>query len=424
MQQLQKAISFGERGHSAIVDRYGNTIAHPSAEWQGNLTNITKLDAVARMTRGESGVSRFYSPVMKGDMIAGFNTVPGTGWGVMVPQPVAELEERAGQTQNFALALAFGGLAVAVLLGWFIAGVLTGPVSAVVGAARQFTGGNLAARVPLPEGTATAEFRELSGAFNRMAESIEESQKQLAAALTSARVADRAKSEFLANTGHELRTPLNAIIGFSEIMESKLYGPLGDPRYDEQIGHIHDSGKHLLDIVNDLLDISRINSGNLELSQGKADPWKVIDTCVGMITERAEAADVGLHVDLDPGIPMAWADERALKQIVLNLLSNAVKFTPPGGSLTVTAHQTPDGSFEIQVSDTGIGMDMSDLDRVFEPFGQIDASLSRNYEGMGLGLPLAKALAEGHGGSLHIDSAPGKGTTVTLSLPPEPALAA
>lgn len=234
-----------------------------------------------------------------------------------------------------------------------------------------------------------------------------------------AEMGSRAKTEFLANMSHELRTPLNAIIGFSEMMQSGIYGPLGDERYDEYISSINESGMHLLSLIDDILDLSKIEVGRIELSESKIDLTETVESCLMLVREQSQAAKIDLRSSIRGDIPPVRADGRKLKQILLNLLQNAVKFTPEGGTIRIDADLTSDQSLRISVADTGIGMKAEDIPRALERFGQIDSSLSRRFDGAGLGLPLSKALVELHGGTLNIESAPGQGTIVVVALPRE-----
>ena len=231
--------------------------------------------------------------------------------------------------------------------------------------------------------------------------------------------ANRAKSEFLANMSHELRTPLNAIIGFAEVMRDGHLGKIGNPHHAEYIADIHESGKHLLQLINDILDLSKIEAGKLDLYEEEVDVAEVVDGSLRLVKERAEAGRVALAAELAEPLPKVRADERKLKQIVINLLSNAVKFTPEGGKVTVRAGREADGGFALAVADTGIGIAPEDLPRITLPFVQLDGGLNRKSDGTGLGLALCKAMIEHHGGALAIDSAPGQGTTVTIRLPAE-----
>jgi len=245
-----------------------------------------------------------------------------------------------------------------------------------------------------------------------------EKSDSLAAAKEQAEVANRAKSEFLANMSHELRTPLNAIIGFSEIMKDELSGPIGNPYYNEYVRDIYVSAKHLLDVINDILDVSKVEAGKIELQENAFDVATVIQSAIRLVIERATEADVAIEFDPKPDLPELMADQRRVKQMLLNLLSNAVKFTPPGGKVTVTT-EIDGGGLEICVRDTGIGVAPDKIPVVFTPFAQVDGSLKRKYEGTGLGLSLTRGLIELHGGAITMTSAPGEGTSVTLWFPGE-----
>ena len=231
-----------------------------------------------------------------------------------------------------------------------------------------------------------------------------------------ATAANRSKSEFLANMSHELRTPLNAIIGFSEALEKELFGPLGSPRYREYAEDIHDSGVHLLNLINDILDLSEIEAGHFKLHEEEVDIEEIISSCVRLVRQRALKNNVHLEVEIMPNLPSLMADERSIKQILINLLSNAIKFSHLNGDVKVSARLETD-RFRISVADNGIGMAKEDIPRALEPFTQIDGTLSRSHEGTGLGLPLARHLTEMHDGNLVIESVPDEGTTVHIDLP-------
>jgi signal transduction histidine kinase len=232
-------------------------------------------------------------------------------------------------------------------------------------------------------------------------------------------IANRAKSEFLANMSHELRTPLNSILGFSEILESESFGPHQNPKYKDYAASIHQAGSHLLNILSDILDISKIEAGEAQVEDTEVDVTQALDSCVTMVTPRAVAAGVNIRVNGLDIKPFLRADERQFKQIFLNLLSNAVKFTEKGGLVTVTTNQDESGGKVIVITDTGISIAAKDIPKVMSPFGQAASSLDRNHDGTGLGLPICKSLLDLHGADLNIESEVGKGSTITVSFPSE-----
>jgi len=239
---------------------------------------------------------------------------------------------------------------------------------------------------------------------------------ELAAARDLAETANRARGDFLANMSHELRTPLNAILGFSEILEKGLFGPLGDPRYREFAADIHSSGKHLLEVIGNILDLAKVDAGKLQLFAQDFDIVETMQSCGRLMTEAANAGGVALEIRSPPGPVFIQGDATRVRQILLNLLSNAVKFTPRDKTVTLAGEAVADG-FILRVIDTGIGMTDQEAVKAMEPFQQIDSSLSRRYQGTGLGLPLTRSLVMLHDGVMDIKSAPGEGTTVTVWLP-------
>ena len=239
-------------------------------------------------------------------------------------------------------------------------------------------------------------------------------ERALVEARDAALDASRAKSRFLANMSHELRTPLNAIIGFSEMMTREMFGEIG-PRYQEYSRLIHESGSHLLELINSVLDMSKIEAGKFELSEELFNLQDVAESALRFLKGQAERAQVALVLDITPPARLAWGDRRAVKQILVNLLSNGVKYTPPGGEVRITARI--DCGIQIVVRDTGTGISAADLERLGKPFEQVESAETRGKEGTGLGLALVKALAALHGGEASMASALGEGTTVTVRLP-------
>jgi signal transduction histidine kinase len=240
--------------------------------------------------------------------------------------------------------------------------------------------------------------------------------EELAMARDQAQAASKVRGEFLANMTHELRTPLNAILGFSEIIQKQMFGPIGDDRYREFIDDIHSSGRHLLEIISNILDLTKVDSGRLELDEEEVDVVDLMELCIRLVRDTAVSGRVKLRLARPARQAFIHADPTRLKQILLNLLSNAIKFTPEDHAVTLSVEDSED-DYCFVVTDTGIGMSEPEIADAMQPFRQIDNSLARRYPGTGLGLPLTKSLIDLHGGVLEIVSAIGQGTTVTVRLP-------
>lgn len=253
--------------------------------------------------------------------------------------------------------------------------------------------------------------------LNLTVDHMEARAEELAAAQQRAQAASMAKSQFLASMSHELRTPLNAIIGFSELIARQTLGPEHDGRYREYAKDIHASGAHLLGVINDVLDVAKIEAGHSVLNETQLSPGDLIQRCLRMVEPRAAKAGIRISNRSGRDLPPLQADEIKLQQVLLNLLSNAVKFTPSGGEVWVEASLIPSKGLSIVIADTGIGIRSEDLDRILEPFEQVDSELNRRFDGTGLGLHLARAFMQLHGGELKVESTVGEGTKVTIQLP-------
>ncbi len=248
---------------------------------------------------------------------------------------------------------------------------------------------------------------------------IKASERKLIEARSQAELANRAKGDFLANMSHELRTPLNAIIGFSEVISNELFGPILNEKYLEYITDIHASSLHLLSIINDVLDMSKIEAGKVELAKELVPIQSLIREVMRMVHERAQSRDIELTSQMSEQEVDIWADERSMKQIFLNLLSNAIKFSREGGTVCVRAIADRSDVAVFEIEDHGIGMNEEEQERALQPFGQAQPATTRTYGGTGLGLPITKGLVEAHGGTLTITSRAGVGTTVRIVLPKE-----
>lgn len=571
--ELGKSISFGKRGHAAIVDHTGKVLSHPLPKWRHDMKDISRLPPVQQMLNRQSGVLTFYSPALKDDMIAGFTWVKGAHWGVMIPQPVAELKLRAKNSQQHAIDGVVSGGILAALLSWLLAGYLTKPVLKVVDTARQFSMGVQGARVPRNKSPVPKELKDLAETFNSLADSVDQaygrlseiaqsvssvsgdntypvlvseiarilavdhayfaelipdnhskirtvafvsdgiaidnfeyelfdtpcnnvvgaksciyngnvqnefpndqalrdmgvssyvgiplftskqepiglvvvmsrkpmqnvsaitdslqifanrlasewqhqqSEDNLRTTLISAEQANKSKSVFLANMSHELRTPLNSIIGFSATMKEQMFGKHTDPKYVDYSHNIFQSGQHLLSLISDILDVSKIEAGEASVHETDIAIPEIIQICVTMMKAQADAKNVLIEAELPPDLPVLHADSRQLKQIILNLLSNAVKFTLDGGIVRIIAKLDNLKNVQIAIEDNGIGIGAEDLQRVLEPFGRVQSDATRTQPGTGLGLPLSKKLVELHGGFMVLTSELGKGTVVTITFP-------
>ena len=250
-----------------------------------------------------------------------------------------------------------------------------------------------------------------------MARELEEARDEALKKRFEAEAANASKTAFLANMSHELRTPLNAILGFSEIIARECFGPVGSERYRDYASDIHSSGAHLLSLINDLLDVAKIEAGRMDIAPHPLDAAHVFDVSLKLIGTKAREKDQTLVIAVEPGAPPLYADERALKQILINLVSNAVEFTHVGGRIEVIVSMARDGGFQITVRDNGPGVPRDKLDNIFSPFNQVDNRFDRQSGGTGLGLALVRGLAELHGGRAWLESEFGKGCRAYVVLP-------
>lgn len=351
---------------------------------------------------------------------------------IYIESTLDEIDQYFRKQATIASTVTLAVLVVSYLLAISLQKAISQPILSLADTARQVSlhkDYNIrAAKIGNEQEEYNNELVILTNAFNDMLTEIGQRDKQLKKQNTelekardAAEAANRAKSQFLANISHELRTPLNAIIGFSSILMNQLFGPLGDQKYLEYSKDINESGAHLLDIINDILDLSKAEAGKLSLSYEEVHVIKSLNKCLTIIAERAEKGKVTIEKDIPKILPTLVADRLCFIQIVLNILSNAVKFTPEGGKvfLKVATKETEGEPTHILVTiqDTGIGMSDEDQAKAFQSFGQVDSGLNRKYEGTGLGLPLTKKLVDLHFGTIELSSELGKGTLVAVAFP-------
>jgi signal transduction histidine kinase len=311
-------------------------------------------------------------------------------------------------SRRVVIGFSVGSIGLVLVLGYAIFWSLIGPIKRMDERFKQIASADFSQHVQVPN---RDELGALAANLNRMNDELGQLYQQIEAA-------SRHKSEFLANMSHELRTPLNAIIGFSEVLLERMFGEL-NPKQAEYLQDIVSSGRHLLSLINDILDLSKIEAGRMELELATFDLPTALENALTLIRERASRHGVALDLDADTRLGDFVGDERKLRQILLNLLSNAVKFTPEGGRVGLKA--TPaDGAVEIAVSDTGIGIAPEDQEAIFEEFRQVGSDYARKREGTGLGLTLTKKFIEMHGGRIWVKSEVGKGSTFTFTLPVRP----
>ena len=420
--EVVSQIRVGESGRVYVVDSADQLVAHPNyllVSRKTSLAGYAPLRTLRAESRGgrEPVVGMIAAQGLEGGavMLSAANIV-APGWLVVVEQPQAEVMQPVYATLLRTAIWVVGGLLGALAVGYYVARRLADPIVELRRGASRLAGGDLSTRIDVKTGD---EVEVLAHEFNRMADQLQEYteslERKVAEKTAQLEIANRHKSEFLANMSHELRTPLNAIIGFSEVLKERMFGEL-NAKQSEYVRDIYGSGQHLLALINDILDLSKVEAGRMDLDLREFDVPAALQGCCALIRERAVRSGLRLTCDAGPGIGRWCGDERKFKQVVLNLLSNAVKFTPAGGSVALRA-RLQDEWLAVSVTDTGIGIAAGDLDAIFAEFKQLGSVGSAKHEGTGLGLALSRRLMELQQGSLMVESTPGAGSTFTARFP-------
>ncbi len=413
---LQQTVRFGDRGHAVITDAKGQVIAHPLLDWVAASRDLSGVNVVAAMMRGESNVGQFWSPAFQDTMIAGYAVVPETQWGVMVPQPMGELYAHANQITQIAAVVGSIAFGAAALLSWLLALYLTSPVRAVASTAEAVLDGNDEVSVPPFRGWVPFEVRRLGGAVNLMLADLRQKAKETAEALHQAETSSQAKTQFLANMSHEIRTPLNGVVGMVELLQmTELTVP--QRRYIDQATQ---SAQTLLRVVDDILDLSRIEAGGLALEEAPFHLAGLMQDVRMLFSEQVKTKGLRLITSVPESLNGVFlGDKHRLLQILTNLIANAIKFTDQGQiSVGVAPVEERGNSLRLrfEVADTGMGIPADKQRIIFQAFSQADVSMTRRFGGTGLGLAIARQLSHVMGGQIGVDSKLGVGSTFWFTV--------
>lgn len=418
LNKLQKSVAFGEKGHSMMVDQFGHVIAHPNAEWQASSKDASKISAVRRMMAGETGVQQFYSPPLKADMIAGFTFVPRTGWGVMIPQPVSELVNRAKEKQSTVLAFVGLIIFVAVAASWFLANLVSAPIRDVVDTANRVSAGDLDARVDLSNSViCPKEAALMGGAFNKVVADLQREQLHLTAALVAAEAGSRAKSNFISVMSHEIRTPMHGVMGVMELLGSSA---LND-KQSSLLAVGQKAGRNMVHLLDEVLTLARLESGAAAVNVQPFSVSALVSEIIDLFGPAATLKSVDLNSSLSlAGSDMLNGDAPKLKQILMNLVGNAVKFTETGEIRVEAAVVKGDGDtpvLSLQVIDSGIGIAPEERAKIFNDFHQVESEYNRSFGGSGLGLSIVSRIVRLLGGEVAVSDGMRGGSCFEVKVP-------
>jgi signal transduction histidine kinase len=421
-------IEAGKAGRAYTVDAGGNLIAHTDLSLVLKKMNLSSLSQVAGARENSPNPGEWQESVsiardLQGQQVlTTYSAVSPPGWFVFIEQPLAEAFRPLYASIFRTALLLLVGIGSSVLVSLFLTHRMVTPIRTLQEGAARIGAGDLGHRIDLRTGdeleTLGEEFNQMTArlheSYANLEDKVDKRTHELAEALEQLEIASKHKSEFLANMSHELRTPLNAILGYTELILDKIYGDVPD-KIKEVLERLEKNGRHLLGLINDVLDLSKIEAGQLTLSLNDYSMTEVVHTVVNSVESLASEKNLALKVSVSPDLTVGKGDEQRIAQVFLNLVGNAIKFTEEGEvRVNVTAS---DGNFLVAVSDTGPGLSEADQQRIFEEFLQADSSSTRKKGGTGLGLSIAKKIVEMHGGRIWVESSPGKGSKFCFTLP-------
>ncbi|MCS7215788.1 MAG: ATP-binding protein [Thermodesulfovibrio sp.] len=411
-----------------VTDKSGKIIAYLENHFIKKedvlLSDMSNTEIFKASLDKKYGVADFICPITKDKKIGSFYVLD-SGFRIWLARSMKDIHMTVLSSLRWAFFWSFIALLIAFVAGYILSNKISNPIRTLRELSQQLSKGDFDIKGSID--TRIIEIKDLNDSliesarrlrelYENLEQKVKERTAELQMAKLQAEAASRAKSEFLANMSHELRTPLNSIIGFTEVLQDQLFGPLNEKQLD-YLKDVHDSAKHLLNLINDILDLSKIEEGRMELEISEFRVSDVVNTAVIMFKEKALKHGIKLEAEVQEDADITvMGDERKIKQVLFNLVSNAVKFTPDGGSVKVTARRNED-MIEIMIEDTGIGIKKEDLERLFQPFSQLETTYTKKYEGTGLGLALSKRLIELHGGKIWCESEYGKGSKFIFSFP-------